>query len=115
MMRRIDFNDWQRVRSAIEANQTRILAREERPEPVRLSALPAGRPAEGRPLHSHKPRSDEEWQAIEDGVRALLAEREHSGRWTWVGPRRVTVAPQTPPCAGPRHGSAAPSKRDVEA
>lgn len=46
MMRRIDFNDWQRVRSAIG-----------------------------------------------EGVRALLADRESSGRWTWVGPRRVIVAP----------------------
>jgi hypothetical protein len=93
MVRRIDFNDWQRVRSSIETTQTRILAREERPEPERLSARPAGRPAEGRPLHSHKPRSDEEWRAVGDWVRALLAERESSGRWTWVGPRRVIVAP----------------------
>lgn len=77
-MRRVDFNDWQRTREAMRATQTGILARQERP-------------AGCRPLHSHKPRSDEEWAAIEEGVRALLAERERSGRWRWVGSRRVIV------------------------
>ena len=92
MTRRVDFGDWQRVRAAIGATQTRILARQEEPAEGRpAETRTAERPAEGRPLHSHKPRSDEEWVAIEDGVRALLAERESSGRWTWVGPRCVIV------------------------
>jgi hypothetical protein len=78
MTRRVNFSDWQRTREAMRATQTGILARQQRP-------------AEFRPLHSHKPRSDEEWAAIGDGVRALLAERVRSGRWRWVGSRRVIV------------------------
>jgi hypothetical protein len=78
MSRRVDFSDWQRAREAMRATQTEILARQKRP-------------VKCRPLHSHKPRTDEEWAAIEDGVRALLAERERSGRWTWVGSRRVII------------------------
>jgi hypothetical protein len=83
--RRVDFHDWQRVRAAITATQTRSLAATEDPEHRPADAChPAGpraeRPAEGRPLHSHKPRSDDEWAALEDGVRALLAELESTGR-----------------------------------
>jgi hypothetical protein len=107
--RRVNFSDWQRMREAMRATQTGILARQERPadgapDHVSTGALgpaqprvkrnsrrPAEWPAGCRPLHSHKPRSDEEWAAIEDGVRALLAERKRSGRWRWVGSRRVIV------------------------
>ena len=91
MTRRVDFNEWQHVRATIAAAQTRILAGAEVPATERLSELPAGRPAEGRPLHSHRPRSDEEWKAIEDGVRALLAARRSSGRWRQTAPRRVVI------------------------
>jgi hypothetical protein len=83
MTRRVDFNDWQRKREAMAATQTEILAR--------FESSADGAPAECRPLHSHKPRSDEEWAALAEGVRALLAERERSGRWRWVGPRRVII------------------------
>jgi hypothetical protein len=82
MTRRIDFRDWLRVRATIGATQTEILVRERGPAEPR---------AEGRPLHSHRPRSDEEWNAIADGVRALLAERVSSGRWKWVERRRVVI------------------------
>jgi hypothetical protein len=103
MTRRIDFGDWQRVRRAVITTQTRILAPMEEGLVVSVTGLPrtdaqrpAGptleRPAEGRPLHSHKPRSDDEWGALADGVRALLAERASSGRWRWAGPRRVVIS-----------------------
>ena len=105
MTRRIDFREWQRARDAMNTTQTLILAREQRPAgsvPGPRSAdacrpegpragLYVGRPSEGRPLRSHKPRSDDEWSAIADGVRALLAQRVHSGRWRWSGPRRLVV------------------------
>jgi hypothetical protein len=91
MTRRVDFNEWQRMRATIATIQTRILVGAEAPATERLSEPPAGRPAEGRPLHSHRPRSDEEWKAIEDGVRALLGAREHSGRWRQTAPRRVVI------------------------
>jgi hypothetical protein len=91
MTRRVDFDEWQRVRAAIETTQTRILAVEEGPRAERLSGQTGGRPTEGRPLHSHRPRSDEEWQALEEGVRGLMTERESSGRWTQVGSRRVAI------------------------
>jgi|WetSurMetagenome_2_1015567.scaffolds.fasta_scaffold172951_2 hypothetical protein len=91
MTRRVDFDEWQRMRATIAATQTRILVGAEAPATERLAELPAGRPAEGRPLHSHRPRSDEEWMAIEDGVRALLAARVSSGRWRQTAPRRVVI------------------------
>jgi hypothetical protein len=91
MTRRVDFNEWQHMRATIAATQTRILVGTEAPATERLSELPAGRPAEGRPLHSHRPRSDEEWKAIEDGVRALLAARRSSGRWRHTTRRQIAI------------------------
>ncbi len=91
MTRRIDFDDWQRLRAMIITAQTYVLAERDDPTSEQLSARFAERPAEGRPLHSHKPRSDEEWRAIEDGVRALLGARRKSGRWRQTAPRRVVI------------------------
>ncbi len=78
MNRRVDFGEWQRVRNRINAPQAAILARDDRPAGLGT-------------LRSHRPRSDDEWQAIADGVRALLAERVTSGRWVWTGRRRLTI------------------------
>lgn len=46
---------------------------------------------ERRGPRTHRPRSEDEWAAIVDGVRAELRRREAGGRWTWVGLRRVVV------------------------
>jgi hypothetical protein len=78
--RHLDFTEWQKVRRQSLPQQVAILAGDARP------AGPG--PA---PLRSHARRSEAEWQAIADGVRALLAQRVSSGSWTWTGPRRVEV------------------------
>lgn len=89
MSRRVDLDDWQHVRDRIRPVQLAILTRDFRPtDPSAQKDAPAG----PRTLRTHRPRTDEEWQAITDGVRALLVERVHSGRWTWRGPRHLTIS-----------------------
>jgi hypothetical protein len=85
MSRRVDLDGWQHVRDRIRPVQLAILTRDFRPTGPRT-------------LHSHRPRTEEEWQAITDGVRALLDERVDSDRWTWRGPRNLTITgPGAPP------------------
>jgi hypothetical protein len=95
MSRRVDLDDWQRVRERIRPVQLAILTRDS------PSTGPSARdeaPPGPRTLRSHGPRTEDEWRAITEGVRALLAERVDSGRWTWRGPRHLTIAgPNAPP------------------
>ena len=89
MSRRVDYDDWQHVRNRIRPVQLAILTRDSPlPGPCARDDAPTG----PRTLHSHRPRTDDEWQAITEGVRALLDERVASGRWTWRGPRHLTIA-----------------------
>ena len=90
MTRHVEWDDWQRVRHRIRPIQTAVLTREE-PLPTPDAPEQDDRPPVPRPLRSHRPRSDGEWQAIAEGVRALLGERVRSGEWVWTGPRRLTV------------------------
>ena len=96
MTRRFDFEEWQGIRGGMRAVQAAGLV-EAGPSASAIRSAPAGlRPKDDqtirpRPLHSHRPRGDEEWRAIADGVRALLAERVASGRWVWTGPRRLMI------------------------
>jgi len=95
MSRRVDYDDWQHVRNRIRPVQLAILTRDS--PPTRPSARDDAPPGP-RTLRSHRPRTGDEWQAITEGVRALLDERVDSGRWTWSGPRHVTIAgPDAPP------------------
>ncbi len=89
MSRRVDLDDWQHVRDRIRPMQLAILTRDFRPTG---SSAQNDAPADPRTLRTHRPRTDEEWQAITDGVRALLVERVHSGRWTWRDPRHLTIS-----------------------
>lgn len=52
---------------------------------------------ERRGPRTHRPRSDDDWDAIADGVRAELRRREAGGRWTWVEQRRMVVRLGPPP------------------
>lgn len=70
----VEFGAWQRTRRGFLSRQVELLA-------------------EHRGPRTHPPRSEEEWRAILDGVRAERRRREAGGRWTWVGPRRVVIAP----------------------
>jgi hypothetical protein len=87
--RRVDYDDWQHVRDRIRPVQLAILTRDSQPpRPSARDEAPPGSQA----LRSHRPRTEDEWQAITDGVQALLHERVDSGRWTWRGPRHLTIA-----------------------
>ena len=87
--RRVDLVDWQHVRDRIRPVQLTILTRDSPPTgPSAQDQAPTG----PRTLRSHRPRTDENWWGITEGVRALLAERVASGTWTWKGPRHLVIA-----------------------
>jgi hypothetical protein len=90
MTRVVDFDHWQQKRRAMLPLQTEILARREH--------------------HSHRPRTDDERQAVIDGVRALMAERLSSGEWTWVGPRELVIA-EPPRALGGQQTKGTPRER----
>jgi len=88
MRRSLDFDQWQELRRRILPLQVAILGRDGPPSDLEP---PPQRPEVPRPLRSHRPRTDDEWDAVADGVRAVLAARVASGEWVWSGPRRLTI------------------------
>ena len=44
---------------------------------------------------THRPRSEEEWAALVRAMNIALDARERSGRWTWTGPREITIRPRS--------------------
>jgi hypothetical protein len=85
----VDFDAWQGQRRAMLSLQTEILAR--------------------RTHRSHRPRTDDERQAIIDGVQALWTERIASDRWTWVGPRTLVIT--EPPVSAAQHATTGSTAR----
>lgn len=75
----IDYRVWREDRRRLLSRQLELLTgrAQDRSDPHRPQI--------------HRPRSEDHWSAVADGVRAEFERREASGRWAWLERRRLVI------------------------